>query len=384
MTDHNDPSHNGVVDPSLLDADLNSGAGDIPAFLRRTEQSVDQMLANRGVPVFATQENEEGQTELVVENGDAALEVLNALPEQDVTSQGTVHSDDEGPAVVEHQVAVSEALISNAPSQIGQPINERVDDMNNEDAGDTLPPTNHNAPADPAEMRRDFFKDINKFGKASGEGASALGRLGLRSLRAAADGVISTAKPQGGGKDDATLIYEAYAAMDSKHAEHTPGGAKANASKLRQIIGMGCMTTLSDPVAVGDRVVRAHSRMTDADLKPKALFAALVDVAREQQASDTELTDAAIEACLTKTKADKTLEKEWEAIHKRVEGLVTGEASHGLKDQSETAIKIQELVSERLKQYKSDGTRQDRIDGMIELGYTRAQAEAIVDKKISV
>jgi hypothetical protein len=71
-------------------------------------------------------------------------------------------------------------------------------------------------------------------------------------------------------------------------------------------------------------------------------------------------------------------------IHKRVEGVVTGEASHGLKDQSETAIKIQELVSERLKQYKSDGTRQDRIDGMIELGYTRAQAEAIVDKKISV
>jgi len=201
-------------------------------------------------------------------------------------------------------------------------------------------------------------------------------------LRAAADGIISTAKPQGGGKDDATLIYEAYTAMDSKHAEHTAGGAKANASKLRQIIGMGCMTTLSDPVAVGDRVVRIHDEMTDAELKPKAMFAALVDVARAQQASDSELSDEAIRECLTKSKTDKTLEKEWEAIHKRVEGLVTGENAAKLKDQSETAIKIQELIAEHVKNYKAEGTRQDRIDAMLELGYTQAQATAIVDKKL--
>ena len=245
----------------------------------------------------------------------------------------------------------------------------------------SLPPTNHNQPADPVQMRRDFFKDVNKFGEASGKGASALGRLGLRSLRAAADGILSTAKPTAGGKDDATLVYEAYAAMDSKHAEHTAGGAKANASKLRQIIGMGCMTTLSDPVAIGDRVVALREKMEGADLKPKALFAALVDVAREQQGSDVELTDAAIEGCLTKTKADKTLEKEWEAITKRVEGLVTGEASHGLKDQSETALKIAELCAERLKQYKNDGTRQELVEALMEKGYTRAQAEDIADKK---
>lgn len=351
MNDHT-PSHDGVVDPALLDAEMN---GDIPGFLRRDATNA---------PVFTTQEDEQGQTELVVEEhaheGEAVLAALpdqveHEMPQPEVTAQG------------------NEALVSTAPSEI---------DKTNE--GEQPPVHGSNQPADPEEMRRDFFKDINKFGKASGEGASALGRLGLRALRAAADGVISTQKPQGGGKDDATLIYEAYTAMDSKHSEHTAGGAKANASKLRQIIGMGCMTTLSDPVAIGDRVVRTHEKMTDADLKPKALFAALVDVAREQQASDTELSDAAIEACLTKTKADKTLEKEWESIHKKVEALVTGEGSHGLKDQSETAIKIEELVLERLKQYKSDETRAERIDGMIELGYTRAQAEAIVDKKIAV
>lgn len=380
----NDPSHTGVVDPSILDTTLDtSDAGGIPAFLRRDAQSIDDMRASRGVPEFDTQVAENGQTELIVHEGE---QVLAALPDQEPVVGANVQTtefvetlhDDVEAAMEQVTLSGNEALISNAPSEQAK-VN---DEETNEDSG--TPQAGHNQPADPAEMRRDFFKDINKFGKASGEGASALGRLGLRALRAAADGVISTAKPQGGGKDDATLIYEAYTAMDSKHSEHTAGGAKANASKLRQIIGMGCMTTLSDPVAVGDRVVRIHEEMTDADLKPKAIFAALVDVAREQQASDTELTDDAIKAALTKTKADKTLEKEWEAISKKVEGLVTGENSHGLKDQSEAAIKIQELVSEHIKNYKLDGTRQERIDDMMELGYTREQAANIVDKKISV
>lgn len=366
-------NHGGLVDPSLLNPETNTADNGIPDFLRRTPDN----------PAFATQEDASGQTELVVHEGE---QLLAALPDQEERHpDGMLKSLPYTVETVQPDNVTSqgnEALIANAPSQI-----ERVDNMNNEDEGDNssgLPPTNHNQPADPAEMRRDFFKDINKFGKQSGEGASALGRLGLRALRAAADGVISTAKPQGGGKDDATLIYEAYTAMDSKHAEHTAGGAKANASKLRQIIGMGCMTTLSDPVAVGDRVVRIHDEMTDADLKPKALFAALVDVAREQQASDSELTDDAIRAALTKTKSEKTLEKEWEGVLKKVEGLVTGENPHGLKDQSEAAIKIQELVSEHVKNYKIDGTRQDRIEAMVELGYTVAQATAIVDKKITV
>jgi hypothetical protein len=324
-------------------------------------------------PAFTTQVDEHGQVELAVEQTHEPEAYDGSevhVHEQPLTGEAFDQAVEEAAAHSPTPLTVGGTVLTDIS---GQPIVQTSED--------NLPPTNHNRPADPAEMRRDFFKDVNKFGKSSGEGASALGRLGLRSLRAAADGILSTAKPST-GKDDATLVYEAYAAMDSKHAEHTAGGAKANASKLRQIIGMGCMTTLSDPVAVGDKVVRIREEMEGADLKPKALFAALVDVAREQQGSDTELTDAAIRGCLTKTKADKTLEKEWEAITKRVEGLVTGEGSHGLKDQSETAIKISELCQERLKQYKSDGTRQDRIDSMIELGYTHAMAVQIVDKKL--
>lgn len=304
---------------------------------------------NHVQPVFTTQVDEHsGQVELAVD--EQAQETLEQL-----APQVDAHSDAAYPEETQPREDTSE--------------------------GNEAPGVGHNQPADPAEMRRDFFKDVNKFGKASGEGASALGRLGLRALRAAADGVLNTAKPQGGGKDDATLVYEAYTAMDSKHAEHTAGGAKANASKLRQVIAMGCMTTLSDPVAVGDRVVSIRERMEGADLKPKALFAALVDAAREQIASDRELTDAQIEAVCTKNKAEKTLEKEWTAIQKRVEGLITGEASHGLKDTSDVANKISDLCLERLKQYKRDETRNDLIDTMMDRGYTKAQAEAIVDRK---
>ncbi len=313
---------------------------------------------NNVQPVFTTQVDEQGQTEVVVAD-EHANEVLEQLADQ--------------PAVQEPAHSELDTPDPRAPHEIEETTSQ---------GNDQPPAAGHNQPANPEEMRRDFFKDVNKFGKASGEGASALGRLGLRALRAAADGILSTAKPQGGGKDDATLVYEAYTAMDSKHSEHTAGGSKANASKLRQIIAMGCMTTLSDPVAVGDRCVRIRERMEGAGLKPKALFAAIVDTAREQISSDTELTDAQIEAACTKTKADKTLEKEWTAIQKRVEGLITGEASHGLKDTSDTALKISDLCLERLKQYKSDETRADLIEAMIEKGYTREMAVNIVDKKI--
>ena len=356
MTEGNDLGLPGV------NLDVNEEGG-IPDFLQRQE-----------TPVFTTQVADDGQVELAVEApvDEQANEVLEQLAPQEGD-----------PTAFEEQPAHSDAAPIDPEGTEGTAyaaaVNEATSKGNDDD--DDAPGIGHNAPADPAEMRRDFFKDVNKFGKASGEGASALGRLGLRALRAAADGVLSTAKPQGGGKDDATLVYEAYTAMDSKHAEHTAGGAKANASKLRQVIAMGCMTTLSDPVAVGDRVVSIRERMEGADLKPKALFAALVDAAREQIASDTELTDAQIEAICTKTKADKTLEKEWTAIQKKVEGLITGEASHGLKDTSDVALKISDLCLERLKQYKRDETRNDLIDTMMERGYTKAQAEAIVDRK---
>lgn len=231
----------------------------------------------------------------------------------------------------------------------------------------------NNASNQPVDLSKDFFSDVRKLGRASGEGSSALPRLALRVIRAAADGVLSTEKPAG-GKDDATIIYEAYTAEDSKKAEHSAGGAKANASKLRQLITMGCMTTC-DPVDVADRAVKVWNDMVAQELKPKPLYAGLVDVARAQCDQDVALTDAAIGEALTKTPAEKSVEKEWKAIQKKVTSLVTGENSAGLKDQSEEALRIAKLVDEHVMQYEAQSLDQNFIALCMERGYTKAQAE---------
>ena len=238
-------------------------------------------------------------------------------------------------------------------------------------------PGHNEPPPTPEEMRKDFFKDVNKFGKESGVGSSALARLGLRCVRAAADGLISIEKPTKGGKDDATVIYEAYTASDSKHAEHTAGGSKANASKLRQLIALGCMTTC-DGVEVASNTVRLREEMEGQELKPKALFAGLVDVARAQLEVDSALSDDTIKEALTKTTADKTLEKEWKAVAKKIEGLVTGENAAKLKDQSPEAVQIQELVSAYVVKFDVDNSDKELVKAMIAKGYTEAQAEEMV------
>ncbi len=233
-----------------------------------------------------------------------------------------------------------------------------------------------NQPTTPEDLHKEFVKDVKSFGRASGEGASALPRLALRVIRASADGLLSTDKPKGGGKDDAQTIYDLYTSEDSRKAEHSAGGAKANASKLRQLIAMGCMTTC-DAVDVANRTVDKWNAMVSAELKPKPLYAGLVDVARAQCDQDTALTDDAIEEALSKTPAEKSVEKEWKAIQKKIDGLVSGENSAGLKDQSDAAIKISELVKEHVSNFETQALDQDFIQMCIERGYTQAQAEAM-------
>lgn len=339
MSDNDNASNmGGVVDASILNPDA-SDAGGIPDFLRRDN------AGGFGNPVAQQPET----------SGETASE-----GEHEEQPQGT------------------DATIASAPSEQEKAAHSQAEDT---PTGNLTHDVSTNRPMSEEEMKREFMRDINTFGRQSGTGASALPRLGLRVLRAAADGLISTEKPKGGGKSDAVLIYEAYAAQDSKHSEHTEGGKKANAAKLNAIIGMGVMTTI-DPVAVGDRMCRLHEQMVEAELKPKPFFAGLVDVARAQQDSDTELTDDAIKAALTKTVKDKTLEKEWEAIQKKVDGLIAGENPAGLKDQSERALKIGELINEHVKNYKADGADDSMVQFLIEnKGYTEAQAREIVAKR---
>jgi len=226
-----------------------------------------------------------------------------------------------------------------------------------------------------------FWRGVAKLGAQSGEGSSALPKLYLAAARAADDGLISAEKPTGpGAKDDATRIYEAYCEADSKKAEHTAGGAKANASKLRQVIQAASMTTC-DFVEVCQDVIDIRDALVDAEVKVKALAPSIVDAAREQLKNDTQLTKEQIEDAIRVVPKDRTLEDELKSILKKVEDLVTGEGKHGLKDQDPRMIQVQELMADRVKAF---GTKRDDdqfIKLAVERGYTEEQALEMIAKR---
>lgn len=307
-----------------------------------------------------------------------------------VVDAGTVAGvEPVGSAVVADTPEVTQSSDQAAVPQFGTAVNEDTGqtEVVVEGAHSDVPahtPVGHNQPPeDPQtreEMIKDMWKDIGAYGKASGAGAAALPRLGLRVIRAAADGLISNEKPKNGDKSDAVRIYERYAEQDSKHSEHSKGGMKANAAKLNALIGLGCMTTV-DGVEVADRAVKLREKMEADDLKPKALFAGLVDVARAQMEEDQPLTDDAIMGALGKTVKDKTLAEEWAAIYKKIEKVISGENSHGIKDQSDRALKIGELVNEHINNFAQDAADEDGIAFCMERGMSRAEAKAFVAKR---
>lgn len=369
----------GVVDASIFDVS-HQALPDLPPFLDRTagesRASVISTGFGAGVVANVAQDtaDDQGGSEPQYQPDPALNETW-----QETSVEPSADKLNDLP-VNEAPFEQQPAFVANAPSEVEK---QGSISLQGEAAPEHAPIGHNQAPPEPMtaeDMIKAFNRDIAQLGKDSGKGAAALPRLGLRVVRAAADGLISTEKPKAGEKSDAVRIYEAYAANDSKHSEHTNGGLKANAAKLNALIGLGCMTTV-DGVEVADRVVSLRDKMEEEELKPKALFAGLVDAARAQMSVDTALTDDAIREALTKTKADKTLEKEWQAINKRVEKLIAGEGPDGLKDQSESALKIGEMIHEHLNAFVDDSVKEDFVAACMERGMTRAQADEFAAKR---
>lgn len=388
----------GVLDPNVFGLDDSETNGGVPSFLDRRKELEGAEEATNDVEHAAPATGEQHTTdEDNVEWSD--------VPD---TSEGAgdasgVHGSVDGAAMVEHAAAefgggdsaehagadmqqhIGGELDPQAAAEYAAEASEEraLDVVSGDEAVPEHTPIGHNAPPpeplSKEQMLKDFNRDVASYGKDSGKGAAALPRLGLRVVRAAYDGLISNEKPKDGSKSDATRIYEAYAANDSKHAEHTKGGMKANAAKLNALIGLGCMTTV-DGVDVASRAVAIREKLEGADAKPKALFAGLVDVARAQLAQDTALTDAQIEAAFGKVEKEKTVAGEWEAIRKKVEGLVTGEGPQGLRDDSDRAMAIYSQIDEHIKNFAVDKERTDKIGWLMERGMTRAQAEEFASK----
>jgi hypothetical protein len=188
----------------------------------------------------------------------------------------------------------------------------------------------------------DFMSEVREFGRDEAAGNDALPKLAIKFVSAVADGVLDLSKDST-DRDGAARVYEAYAAASKKKAVHnrTAGGLKGNISKLRQL-GVFASNPKFDPVVELDRAISRREALIGQEVKVKAAYAAYVDFAREANKFDDPLSDEAIDDTET------TLEKELEKIQKKIEGFITGEDKHGIKDQSPELIQVQELITQRL------------------------------------
>lgn len=200
----------------------------------------------------------------------------------------------------------------------------------------------------------DLMKQVTRFGEESSLGRDSLPKLAAAVVAAAADGVLDLETKDAKGNDAAAQIYEKYAIAESKKAvhEHSSGGKKANVSKLRQLIAMGCMTTI-DPVVVMQDAFDAREGMSREDgVKVKSAYPYYVDVAREQLKSKTPLDKRALEALACKPEPkSKEVETELKLILKKLEELVTGEGKAGLRDTDDLTEAAYHAVKERVDKF---------------------------------
>ena len=198
----------------------------------------------------------------------------------------------------------------------------------------------------------DLMKQVSKLGEEASLGRDSLPKLAHAVVKAAADGVINLDDKDDKGNDAAARLYAKYAASESKKAihEHSAGGKKANISKLRQLIAMGCMTTI-DPVQVMQDAFEAREGVLREDgVKVKSAYPFYVDVARAQVKTDTPLTKAHLEELAAKDEPNaQSLESELKRVLKVLEGLVTGENRDKIKDDDELTEAAYHAVKERLE-----------------------------------
>ena len=192
------------------------------------------------------------------------------------------------------------------------------------------------------KRKSDLLRAVGKLGEEASLGRDSLPKLAHAVVKAAADGVIDGSDAEG--------LYTKYATAESKKAihEHSAGGKKANISKLKQLIEMGCMTTI-DAVEVMQAAFQARENMIADSEKVKAAYPFYVEVARAQLKTDKPLDQNTLEDMAKKDEPNaKTLEGELKKVAKVLEGLISGENRDKIKDNSEQVEAAFHLIQERL------------------------------------
>jgi len=160
----------------------------------------------------------------------------------------------------------------------------------------------------------DFLSDTRGYGRDAASGGDAWPKMIVRTVSAAADGVIS--------KDDAAMIVETFIEAQGKKAVHdrTVASAKKTKSEIARTIEFGAMTTV-DAVEVIGRAVTIYGNM-EADRK-SAVNAYLQVVRNQLKSPDYALSDSEIEQAMTKDDAKpRTIEQQLKAALKAVEAAL--------------------------------------------------------------
>lgn len=204
----------------------------------------------------------------------------------------------------------------------------------------------------------DGVKVIRELGRDAALGKDSLPKLAFQFTKMAAEGVIDLEKkyegddlPKGGKYkyDDAEFLFGEYSKAEGKKAIHerSSGGLKANVSKARQFVAFGMLTTC-DPQNVLERAANVRKQMILDSHKVKSAYAAYVDVAREQQKLDADMSDDQLQTVLAKPeKSSPELRKILDGMFKKLEKLYT-DGIDGIQDQSDYIKTAADAIRDRI------------------------------------
>lgn len=221
------------------------------------------------------------------------------------------------------------------------------------------------------KRRNELDKLVVKFGEESSLGKDSLPKLAHAVVKAAAEGVIDLATKNAKGEDAAHQLYTAYAKGESKKAihEHSAGGFKGNVSKLRQLISMGCMTTIDAPAVMQEAYEAREGMKKEEGVKVKPAYVFYVDVAREQAKTDKALTRRDLEAIAMKDGPnDLTVEGEIKKAMAVLEKLISGENRSKVKDTHADTEAAYNLLKGRLATMVQDAKRRELLAQAAKLG----------------
>lgn len=151
----------------------------------------------------------------------------------------------------------------------------------------------------------DFMKKARVYGATSVKGENALLDMAKQAINLAADGVIDTDTVDANGADHAALIYGEYVAGRNKVGGVAQNTTTRTTSELRQMITMGCMSSIGHPMETVEEALNLRKEMAANKTKVINTWSTMIVVSRATIAANRRLDAVELEALIVKTQREK-------------------------------------------------------------------------------